>query len=196
MTTGERIRSARKFANITQQELADRLGIPYQSIGQWERDKRNPKVETILRLAKALNVPMSYLMGDTNDPNDRSKPNWMELPNIKDNEPDLYLKQIIFDVTPDPEWEDLHRKLENGTITLEERQRFFQMMDDGLERARKAFSEKKARILSHMDKLNDEGQQKAVERVEELTEIPKYRRQGTDPTPTENGTEAPETGKK
>ena len=181
MTTGERIRSARKFANITQQELADRLGIPYQSIGQWERDKRNPKVETILRLAKALNVP---------------KPNWMELPNIKDDEPELYLKQIIFNVTPDSEWEDLHRKLENGTITPEERQRFFQMMDEGLERARKAFSEKKARILAHMDKLNDEGQQKAVERVEELAEIPKYQRQGTDPTPAENGTEAPETGKK
>lgn len=28
-----------------------------------------------------------------------------------------------------------------------------------------------------LDKLNDEGQQKAIERVEELTEIPKYQRQ-------------------
>ena len=32
----------------------------------------------------------------------------------------------------------------------------------------------KQRILSAFDQLNDEGQGKAVERVEELTEIPKY----------------------
>lgn len=33
----------------------------------------------------------------------------------------------------------------------------------------------RARIASALDKLNPDGQQKAVERVEELTEIPKYK---------------------
>ena len=33
------------------------------------------------------------------------------------------------------------------------------------------------KLNSAFDKLNDDGQQKAVERVEELTEIPKYRRE-------------------
>ena len=32
-------------------------------------------------------------------------------------------------------------------------------------------------LLTAFDKLNDEGQQKAVERVEELTEIPKYKKE-------------------
>lgn len=35
----------------------------------------------------------------------------------------------------------------------------------------------KQRILSAFDQLNDEGQGKAVERVEELTEIPKYQKE-------------------
>ena len=195
MTIGDRIKAARKKAGLTQVKLSEISGVAAISIHQYEAGKRHPQLVQIQALSNALNVPMSYLMGDTDDPNDRSKPIWMELPNIKDDEPELYLKQIIFNVTPDSEWEDLHRKLKNGTITPEEKQRLLQMMDEGLERARKTFSEKKARILSHMDKLNDDGQQKAVERVEELAEIPKYRQQGTDPTPTENGTEPPETGK-
>lgn len=41
------------------------------------------------------------------------------------------------------------------------------------------------RILAYYDHvLSEEGQQKAVERVEELTEIPRYRRQDTPPSPT------------
>jgi len=35
----------------------------------------------------------------------------------------------------------------------------------------------KQRLLTAFDQLNDEGQCKAVERVEELTEIPKYRKE-------------------
>lgn len=35
----------------------------------------------------------------------------------------------------------------------------------------------KAMLNTAFDRLNDEGQQKAVERVEELTEIPKYRKE-------------------
>ena len=37
-------------------------------------------------------------------------------------------------------------------------------------------SDNKAQLLEAFDKLNEEGQNKAVERVEELTEIPKYKK--------------------
>lgn len=56
MTIGERIRELRKQQGLTQAELASRLNIPYQSIGQWERGIRNPKPDTIARIAAALNV--------------------------------------------------------------------------------------------------------------------------------------------
>lgn len=64
MTTGQRIREARKAAHMTQTELAQKLGIPFQSISQWERDIRNPKYDTIKRIAVALNVPVYELMDD------------------------------------------------------------------------------------------------------------------------------------
>ena len=39
---GKYIKTARIKAGLTQVELAQKLGIPYQSIGQWERGKRKP----------------------------------------------------------------------------------------------------------------------------------------------------------
>ena len=47
MTVGERIKQARKKSNMTQKELADKIGTTHQNISQYERDLRNPKIETI-----------------------------------------------------------------------------------------------------------------------------------------------------
>lgn len=56
MTTGQLIRVTRKKAGITQLELAQKLNIPFQSVSQWERDIRNPKYDTLRRIAAALGV--------------------------------------------------------------------------------------------------------------------------------------------
>lgn len=65
MTTGQRIKAARQQAGLTQTELADKLGIPFQSISQWERDTRKPKQETLLKIAKALGVHLRDLSDDS-----------------------------------------------------------------------------------------------------------------------------------
>lgn len=64
MTTGERIKASRKAAGITQKQLADKMGIPYQGIGQWESGKRNPKRDTLIKIADILGVTAAYLSGD------------------------------------------------------------------------------------------------------------------------------------
>ncbi len=63
MTVGERIKEARKKANMTQNELAQKMGIPFQSISQWERDLRKPKYETLARIATALGCNIGDLTG-------------------------------------------------------------------------------------------------------------------------------------
>jgi len=63
MTTGQRIKAARKRAGLTQKELGERLGITYQTVAQWENDLRNPKYDTLERLADALDVPLEVLLG-------------------------------------------------------------------------------------------------------------------------------------
>ena len=53
---GKRIREARQAMGMTQAELAKRLGVTYQNIGQWENGKRIPRVETLMKIGQALNV--------------------------------------------------------------------------------------------------------------------------------------------
>ena len=63
VTVGERIRTARKQAGMTQRELADKLEISYVGVSQWESGRRNPKESTLARIADVLDVPLNYLMG-------------------------------------------------------------------------------------------------------------------------------------
>lgn len=67
MTTGQLIKAARKKAGMTQSQLAEKLNIPYQSIGQWERDVRKPKLETLNRIAAALDIQTSQLLEPSSD---------------------------------------------------------------------------------------------------------------------------------
>lgn len=62
MTTGQRIKAARKKAGLTQKELGERMGQSFQSIAQWENDLRNPKLETLQRIANALEVSIYELI--------------------------------------------------------------------------------------------------------------------------------------
>lgn len=67
-TIGEKIKKARKASNLTQTELAKRLGVSQQMIAAYENGKRNPKAETLLTIATALNVPVFDLIEPILDP--------------------------------------------------------------------------------------------------------------------------------
>ena len=65
MTFGERIKSIRKKKNITQAELGRRMGISQQTIAQYEKAVEQPKYETVVKLARALDVSLAELTSDT-----------------------------------------------------------------------------------------------------------------------------------
>lgn len=62
MEFAEKLRSTRKKAGLTQREIADKLGITYQSYGQYERGVRKPKYETIQKISNALGCDISSLL--------------------------------------------------------------------------------------------------------------------------------------
>lgn len=68
MTIGERIRDLRTAAHMTQDELGARVGVQKQTIYKYEAGLVvNLKRDVIGKLAKALNVAPSYLMGFSDD---------------------------------------------------------------------------------------------------------------------------------
>ena len=66
MTVGQRIKEARKEQHMTQKQLADKLGVSYVVICQYENGARNPKNETLGRIANALGIPITDLLFDEN----------------------------------------------------------------------------------------------------------------------------------
>lgn len=62
-TIGIQIKKIRKEKGLTQQQLADKLHVSQAMIGQYENGKRQPKEQTIKKIASALDVPESDLTG-------------------------------------------------------------------------------------------------------------------------------------
>ena len=58
-----RLRQVRKKKEITLKEVAEDTGISGDVIGKYEREEREPKKETWVKLADYYCVPVAYLMG-------------------------------------------------------------------------------------------------------------------------------------
>lgn len=67
MTIGQKIKATRKNAGLTQKELAQKMGLSFQSIAQWENDLRKPKIETLKKIADALECPIDTFTTDDFD---------------------------------------------------------------------------------------------------------------------------------
>ncbi len=62
MPTGRiALRQARVAAGLTQQALADRVGVVRPEIARWEAGGRLPRVDTAVRLALALDTTVEKL---------------------------------------------------------------------------------------------------------------------------------------
>jgi len=62
MTLGKRIRERRQSMKVTQQELAQALGLTSQHVSAIEQDKRSPSVASLATIAEELGVSIDYLV--------------------------------------------------------------------------------------------------------------------------------------
>ena len=61
-STGELIRKFRKERGLTQQQLGKLCGIADSNIRKYENGGQRPKIETLRKIANALNIPVSELL--------------------------------------------------------------------------------------------------------------------------------------
>lgn len=62
MTTGEKIATLRKAQNLTQEQLAERLGVSRQSVSKWESDLAYPETEKLIRLSELFDCSVDSLL--------------------------------------------------------------------------------------------------------------------------------------
>lgn len=169
---GENIKRIRKEKGYFQKQLAEKLGTTPQNLAQYENGKRIPKIETLIKIADALDCEVSDI----------------------DKNIIVHRHTVRLELSPEDierfrqsaEAETLIQKKASGeSITTDEQKK----IDDYIERIRNSFTqlpkhtkELKNKIdtigenilLADYRELNTEGQSEARKRVNELTEIPRY----------------------
>lgn len=59
---GHQIQKLRKSKSMSQEKLAEKLGVSRHSISNWEREVSNPDLKTILEITKLFNVSLNQLI--------------------------------------------------------------------------------------------------------------------------------------
>lgn len=132
-STAAKIKRARESINLTQAQLAEKVGTTPQNISQYERGIRKPKYETLRKIADAVGC-------------------------------------TVYDLVPDDEADKLSHQLSFA----------FGSMVDELVNARELFlkgfneGQQEKYLLEAFEILNDKGKKIALERVDELLQIPAY----------------------
>ena len=65
MTLGEKLKEARKQASLSQEQLAEKLGVSRSAVAKWETGNGIPDVGNLKVIAQLLNVSIDYLLDDS-----------------------------------------------------------------------------------------------------------------------------------
>lgn len=167
------LRKLRLEKGLTQAELAKKAGVSEISIRKYEDGSRNPKIQTLIKLADALQVSLSELQ-------------YGIIPNDTSN-----TKKIVFDnvVDKDHPFNIILEKIENEqALSSEESKMFKEYSGKGISRLQQYldfFSERlKESLSSYYLLLNDDGKKEADRQIQETLEktIAQATNQATDET--------------
>lgn len=64
MTFGERLLAYRNAVNLSQEKLAEKVGVTRQTVSNWELEQTTPDTNQLIALSKALKVSIDVLVGN------------------------------------------------------------------------------------------------------------------------------------
>lgn len=64
---GDKIKSKRRELNLSQEDLANKLGLTRQAISKWETEKSTPTMTNLRELSEVFGVEMAYFIGDNKE---------------------------------------------------------------------------------------------------------------------------------
>lgn len=62
MSLAERILALRKARNLSQEELAEQIGVSRQAVGKWESGQSQPDLDKVIALSEFFGVSCDYLL--------------------------------------------------------------------------------------------------------------------------------------
>jgi len=65
LTTEERIQESRKLKGLSQEQLADALGVSRQAVSKWESGQSMPEIEKLIAMSELFDVTTDYILKGT-----------------------------------------------------------------------------------------------------------------------------------
>ena len=62
-----RIKDLRKEFNLTQQDLADKIGVSSAAVSKWETDRGLPDISNLIQISELFNISLDELLKDNTD---------------------------------------------------------------------------------------------------------------------------------
>lgn len=78
MNIADRIQNLRKSRGISQEELADKIGVSRQAVSKWESEQSTPDIEKVILLSNYFGTTTDYLLKGI-EPVDESEKQWSAL---------------------------------------------------------------------------------------------------------------------
>lgn len=163
MPTGSKIKEIRQQKGLTQKQLGDLCGMADSAIRRYENGNANPKIETLQKIATALDEPLSIFLDD-------------ELFDASTDDKDLGTDHVseILD-------KRIKKIAQNANLTNLEKAN---MIDELItsshiviqEHMSQAIVAQKQLLYFYFDELNMNGRDKALDQIELLTKIQDYRK--------------------
>lgn len=159
MPTGSKIKEIRKQKGLTQRQLGEKCNIAESTIRRYELGNLNPKIETLQKIADALETPLILFVED--DLLDAAT--WI----------DGYSEEELID-------KKINELMNSAEMSEEEKGKKAKELMTQLEivanyhfdNANRAYEYMVNKLLSQ---LNHTGKDKALEHIEMLTKVPEYR---------------------
>lgn len=162
MGFAEELYRLRKEAGLSQKELANKIGVSQASINYWEKGQRTPSISMVTLITDYFNVSLENLLTRN------------EHAQLEEHEQ----KQREEAAKKAPKFVSYDEK--GNRITTEKAPKFTEPSMSKEEAIAEAEAEELERLQAAYKRLNRKGKTKAVERVEELTEIPRYTKKDKD----------------
>lgn len=197
---GEMIKAVRRERHLTQDEFASRLGINRATLSKYESNTIEPSSSMIMLIAKELNIPVSFLFGEASGQSLSFDFQRKVLSTLQDrlafqlssyDSEDLYSVYGTYDVYEvfddifNPKVPVSLERVETVAneigVTTEYLLGAVEDPDDTLDNIQDHKSLWQA--IDAFSALNADGQSKAIERIRELTEIPRYQNKKTPQDP-------------
>ena len=87
MKLSEKITAQRKAHGLSQEELADRLGVSRQAVSRWEQGSALPDANNLVQLSRTFGVTTDYLLHDDYE-------NDQDLPPVRENQ-ETHFRQLF-----------------------------------------------------------------------------------------------------